>query len=343
MNLILHIGAGKTGSTSIQNVLLNNEDRLTKQGFKYLGLMLENADTLKYSWQKKTTVNADFYSMSKNDACSQAYNILIESFDNAEKKGIHTLIWSNESFFDHSDYLIPIINRIKAAGINVKIVAYVRNHESWLKSAYIQWGIKHKTYKGKLQSFSEWSKNNIPSFSKKLDVYWLNFADDLVLKNLDAIANGGDVVKDFLSVAAIKSDEIHSMKTNMAPVNEELLLRALFNATHHNPVLPQRFDNRFEFFKPDFNSPEDYLKNLLPTLEDFESLQKEINKDREQLNSYFLKKGQQQMEPGLIKVTDVQIDKDRLIMLLAQLVVGQSRRVDKLEVRIAKLEGIQSE
>jgi hypothetical protein len=337
VNLILHIGAGKTGTTSIQNVLLANEAIIREQGFKYIGLMLENAYSINYSWQMKTTVNTDFFSMPQEKACDEACSILSDTFHKAEKEGIHTLIWSNESFFDNSAYLIPIIKKVQSEGINVTIVAYVRNYESWAKSAYIQWGIKHKTYKGRLKTFKEWVVNQQPSFSKKLEPYFKNFSEHLVLRNMDALIDK-DVVKDFLSLAAISNEDIASIKTNIAPESEELLLRALFNSTYPAQVLPVRFNNMFEYFHPTFYKPKAFLEKLLPSVTDLEDIEELISEDRANLNRYLQEQSQPLIQPQGSSVKEVEVDKDRLLMLMAQLTMGQSRRIDKLETRIKNLE-----
>ena len=51
IELILHIGAGKTGTSSIQETLRNNSLALNDQHVKYLGLMLEFAEH-KYDYSK---------------------------------------------------------------------------------------------------------------------------------------------------------------------------------------------------------------------------------------------------------------------------------------------------
>ena len=91
MNIILHIGAGKTGTTSIQSALEKETKLLTEQGFKYLGLMLENCYDKKYIWQNK---HQDFHQvMTQNHQIKEElYEILNLTIDNAKKENIHTLI-----------------------------------------------------------------------------------------------------------------------------------------------------------------------------------------------------------------------------------------------------------
>lgn len=337
MKLQLHIGAGKTGTTSIQNVLLNNELNLKNGKVKYLGLMLENAYQIKYEWQKKTTVNTDFYSLPEDQAKKQALDVLSHTIEQAEKDGIKSLIWSNESFFDHSKHVLPIISELIAKKIEVQIIVYLRPHETWLESAYIQWGLKHKTYKGKLKSFSEWTRDNSPSFASRISEYWEHYSNLIILRNMDAISNG-DVVSDFLKILDLEDLNLGTQKSNKAPENEELLLRTMFNSTYPSQVLPVRFNNMFEFFSPSFDSPEEYLQKFLPSNEAMAEIQNLIEEDREKLNSFLRAKSEPAFSKSKYQEKQITIDRDVLIMLVAQLTIGQSRRIDKLERRILQLE-----
>jgi hypothetical protein len=339
MNLIMHIGSGKTGTTSLQNVLLNNTDKLNEQGFHYLGLMLETAYTVKFPWQRKTTVNTDFFKMPLEQATSELYEILSDAVLEGKRRNIHTLIWSNESFFDNEKQLIEVLGRLRKEGLETKIVAYIRNHDSWAKSAYIQWGIKHKTYTGKVQSFKEWIKSHIPNFSKKILPYMNNFPGHVILRNMDTV-EGKDVVKDFLTLSSIdyKDFALGNSNLNLSLGNEELLLRALFNSKYNTQVLPERFNNMFEYFNPESGTAEDFVRNLLPSIEDLKNIQDVTEEDRLQINKYFLEQSQPLLKSGAMSIAPAEIDKDKLIMILAQLLIGQSRRIDKLETRICKIE-----
>lgn len=152
VKIILHIGAGKTGTSSIQKMLFDNQKELKRQGYYYLGFMLENAYKKKYTWQKRTPANDDFFSLPMQQAFEEMYEILNDTIKKAEQDDIHTLIWSNESFFGNRKPLMEVLKKLKEKNIELRVVAYIRRHDSWAQSAYLQWGIKHKTYTGKLQS-----------------------------------------------------------------------------------------------------------------------------------------------------------------------------------------------
>lgn len=74
--LIVHIGAGKTGSTSIQSTLRENQKVLAENGCKYLGMMLEKAQPRSsYDWQQPSG-SPMFFSLTPDLASMQLYDLL---------------------------------------------------------------------------------------------------------------------------------------------------------------------------------------------------------------------------------------------------------------------------
>jgi len=156
MRLIVHIGSGKSGSTSIQAWCRNNTEELQKHRARYLGLYFE--ETPHSSCATQSTAHQQFFRdlrAKEGTAATTLRRILPAIIDDAAKDGIETLIWSNEALFSAYDELgecIAEINRL----VPVTLVAYIRRQESWLLSAYQQWGIKHKTVQGPVPDFTTW-------------------------------------------------------------------------------------------------------------------------------------------------------------------------------------------
>jgi len=46
--------------------------------------------------------------------------------------------------------------------VDLNVIAYYRNPDSYLKSAYMQWNIRHKIYEGDLKTFEDWKKEYSP-------------------------------------------------------------------------------------------------------------------------------------------------------------------------------------
>src|SRR3546814_15994242 len=118
------------------------------------------------------------------------------SSDLAGKKVVHTLLWSNESFFDRNAQILEAFALLRDE-LDVTVVAYIRRHDSWARSAYMQWGLKHKTYTGRLKSFREWAIGGAPKFAEKLQAFNHLGVSKIILRNLDAV---DDSVTDFKNI-----------------------------------------------------------------------------------------------------------------------------------------------
>ena len=323
IKLILHIGAGKTGTTSIQQTLKKNQNELKKQGVYYLGLMLENAYLQKYKWQ-----NITFYKMMDKKAEDQLLEILLDTIQIAKEEGIHTLIWSNESFFTRNKKLLNIMHKLKKYNIEIQIVSYVRRHDAWARSAYQQWGISHKIYKGRIKTFKEWANEKKFKFYDKISFYYKDFPAETVIKNMDAI---GDVVPDFLELCGINADNIRIVRSNESVSNEELVLRAIYNDSFKDSVMPMQFLNRV-IKKQSINlTPTEYLATLMPSEEDLNSIQKDLSEDREQLNLLLTSQNQKTIDVSKLIYKNIAVDTDKLVMLLCEIVIGQSLKINNLE------------
>jgi hypothetical protein len=333
MRFIFHIGAGKTGSSSIQATLSQHQDQLKAQGIKYLGLMLEHSSFKNYPWQQASHSQM-FHALSAPEASSQAFHVIHQELNSAASDGIDTFIWSNESFFDQHNSIIPVAQKLVEIGIDVTIVAYVRQYSSWIQSAYLQWGIKHKTYQGGILPFKAWSqqKANI-SFAPQLQTYNHYFKDRLLIRNMQ---HHPDSVEDFLSIIQTK-EPLKILRTNEALSNEETLLRALFNDHFHEPLLPHVFEKTL------FNShkipklPPDHLATLFPNSDALEEINERVKEDRSLLNEMLKEKGEPPLKEDGIKLKSNQIDSDKLLMLLAQIVVEQSLKIKRLQREMREL------
>src|SRR6266545_260795 len=143
--LIVHIGNGKTGTSSIQETLRLSQDKLRQRGIVYLGLNLEHVPDKKYEWQRASG-SEKFHALDAEVATAQLFEILHSAVNFVKSLGISRAIWSNEWLFARGKAAVPALSALAADGVEVKILAYVRRHDAWARSSYIQWGLKHKTY-----------------------------------------------------------------------------------------------------------------------------------------------------------------------------------------------------
>ena len=271
IRLIFHIGAGKTGTSSIQHTLRKSLDSLKAQGIWYLGLMLEHAPELRYPWQVASGSEI-FHATEPEAAARQLQEILAATVAAARAAGAHTLVWSNESFFDRNTKARPSLKALVNDGVDVQFVAYVRRHDAWIRSAYVQWAIKHKTNIGPVMRFHDWVKRRPARFAPALQSLLADFPNRLLLRNLDGVK---DAVPDFLALLPLGPITIPEVRDNVTPGNVEILLRALFNTRVKEKILPMRFD-RLVARHADFGQTAgDYLRGLMPTDEDLREVREQ--------------------------------------------------------------------
>lgn len=336
MKIIVHIGPGKTGTSSIQSSLKENQKILNSIGFHNLGSVLEHAVVEKYSWQNLPIGNFKLLDSTT------AYNEILQVFDATIKelsqKGVHTLIWSNASLLKSSKKIIPILQTLQKEH-SVEIIAYVRKHEAWIRSAYVQWGIKHKTYNGKVKTFKEWYTPKKVAFYDELQNYVEAFPQKFMLKNMDAQKN---LVGSFLDFCKIEDDAFKILKSNESPNDEEILLRALYNNHFQEAVLPWTFTKRFLKAKNQqsnvkWQTPQHYIESLLPSSEDIEQVHKDVSADREALNKILLQFNEEPIVSDTLEPKNVKIDNGKLLLFLTEKVIEQSFEINRLTCKVNEI------
>ncbi len=335
MKLILHLGAGKTGTSSIQRTLRENDTLLKKNGVWYLGLMLERSGNKLFDWQRESTVIHDFYKLSHDVAEAQLLEVLRLTIEEGKKSNIQTLIWSNESLLMMKRSIASAFQVLQEEGIEIELLYYVRDYTSWAHSAYLQWGIKDKMYEGKLKTFREFRKIRFPHFYKDIEYFIKVMPEAIKVRNMSATEN---VVLDFLNFAQIKIDNLEIFRINDTPKNEELLLRATFNSRYDGRVLPKQFDNiigkNISFSK----TPKQFLEELLPIGQDMENVLDDSLGDRELMNELLLQQSQPVLDSNIPVSKSPDINNDKLLMALTEIVVRQSQKIAGLQKTVNEIQ-----
>lgn len=231
--------------------------------------------------------------------------------------------------------VMGILRHLRDDGIDIEIVAYVRRHDAWMKSAYIQWGLKHKTYKGNIKSFDEWATKGRAEFMKHLKIWIESFQDDVHVRNFDA---SGDVVADFMDVAEIDSKGIEKLRVYESPSNEELALRALFNSHYKGEVFPWRFNNVLNVGSLFFDETiDDWLAHMLPDQDTLDRIRDEYANDRAELNKLLKASGQPLMQAAQLPHKDHSLDTGKLLMALTQIVMSQAIKINRMQRDLSEI------
>lgn len=271
--LIIHVGAGKTGSSSIQATLNANIDALDQAGIHYFGLALErNLNGERFPWQSIAQFNKLLTPDSPealDQYVKQLTAVLLSELATLEERGYTAAIWSNEALMFQNEVTIHAAKQALEAGYEVEIIAYLRRHDNWAKSAYAQWGIKHKTYEGPLKTFEQWRESFHVAFAPYVLTWQTHFAERFNLRNFDEI---GDVSVDFLT--QIGAADLTPVRAYDTPSTEILAAWAVYNARHNGQVMPNEFErliNSGRLADPDLKLPpilrmmpsEDHLQQIL--------------------------------------------------------------------------------
>lgn len=237
---IIHIGTGKTGSSAIQVTMASAGEQLAGQGVAFLGRMLETHLHLQQlpqaSWQK----NGGWPEwLKKSSATPETFlERLQEQLTALEAQGIHTVILSNEGLMDHVVVMQPVLRALAERGLDVDVVAVVRRHYEWAFSAYLQWGLRHKTIPGRVRPFRQYLKQRPPKFAASL-MAWKDCKDvnSLLLINY---SEKPDVVPAFFDRLGIQTPmtEVKNTRVNSAATLLEALILATYNDHREGVVHP---------------------------------------------------------------------------------------------------------
>jgi hypothetical protein len=326
MKLILHIGMGKTGTSSIQNALRTSSTELAEQKAHYLGMWFDAIDP-KFNGNLGTR---EFFAQNESSMHSAAEDLLRYLNQYKSKSGIETFILSNESIFGAIHRVKPFIQTLSEE-IETILIVYVRNPHSWLPSAYTQWSLYHKSVQGPLKSFSEHAPELLSMYQNIAT--WLESFPKLTI--VRAHNSSVNVIEDFSQVSGINLASLHTRVLDRSEP-AEILLRAAFNSRHVGEVFPERFDNLV--IRTSKGIPA--LDTLYRTCFEHTGVSAMIENRRdifnylkEKLGPEFDFSGQTEAPP----LPDPDMLQKRLIDYLVEITFLQAERIGKLESQMREL------
>ena len=334
VRLLVHVGEGKTGSSAIQRMLYVNKDALAGAGIRYLGLMLDKATERRFPWQDVSSIE-QFHRLPPDQAVEELGQVLSAAVDAAARDGIHTLVWSNESLCSRSATTIRALRGLDGTRVELAIVAYLRRPDRWAQSAYLQWGIKHKTYPGPLQDFATWIGRQRLQLAPRVRAWRDAFGRRVSVRNYDAI---DDVTRDFAGLLGVDAAGLVVERRNLPLAPAELALRALFNQRAPGNMRPHRFNDLFDSESVDFDLPlQAWLRGLLPTEAQLRAIKDAGAEDRRQINAMFAASDQPPFDDAPASARPFSLDTDTVAAALMQMLAVQAERIERLEQQVAAL------
>lgn len=295
-NLILHVGTRKTGTTSIQRSLASSKIYLEKNKIFFLG---PNLGYRLYPLFLEEPRNSYYFKVNKIDTVRKEkeelkkYKDKIEDRLNSIEKG--TVIISEEDLLLISKSKVKDLKEFLDRYFdNIKVVIYVREPYSYLKSHLLQ-DIKVGT-----KSFDQLSPEQYPSFVPIIKEYMEYFdKKNFIIRPFDKknLING-DLISDFIISSGLKDinlDMITKTNSNKSLGKNSLLLLSetnrkypLFLNGKRNPnrgkgdylrILDKLEDSKVDFEMPfskdridEVNKEIDFYNNLFADNFKFEKL-----------------------------------------------------------------------
>ncbi|NND44902.1 MAG: hypothetical protein HKN58_06230, partial [Xanthomonadales bacterium] len=334
--LVLHIGAGKTGSTSIQFTLRRIPQVLEAQGTGYVGLMLENVPgATEHAWCAEGAPQKFFRAPDREATNEEVYQTILAELKRQGENGARQVIWSNEAFLTRHNRVLGIIEQLARDGVPIRPIVYVRRHDKWARSAYVQFGLKFKTYTGPLRNFRDWAAHQNIAYTKDLDVWRAAFPDQLEIYNFDAI---GDVATHFMGLVGLTDIEV--VRANDSPSNALLAAWSVFNGRQHDQTLPAAFTRLAAPLQvlQQKGEPVPPLDELLPDTSDLMAIQETYRSDLEAVNALLVAQGQPPMDYGMLDEKSRDVSTWEIDRMLFQMVFSLQRQVLELQERLEAVE-----
>ena len=330
VNFIFHIGMGKTGTSSIQSAMQQNAELLARHDMHYIGLTFDAVDP-SYGTVLGTRKFLTNDCAEDPEAYADRFASHYEAM--AKETGVKTVVMSNETIMGSARTSTVFFKALSERAENVRFIAYIRDPYKWLPSAYAQWGLTHKVSAGPIRSFEEMGRNLIGQFDMLKP--WC----DMFGKAVDVrLFVPGGMVGDFLSAIGIEGEEVEEAFRLTRKPKAELYLRGVYNDRFPGEVLPGHFDqNLMRGRQRSVRSLEDMYQTLFG-----QGALDDIIAEKSETFDYLTKEFGLKLSGATVDETDIAADqdfiRDGLIDYLVDIVITQSYRLRRMDLKLEELE-----
>ncbi len=192
ISLYLHIGMGKTGTSSIQNFMAGNTRILWK-----------SCSCLYPNMNKKYLLSTGFINhlfLFNNPDKNLKVAEVRRAVEFCKKSSTKKLVFSAEALFESRDGPALVKELSEIPGIDLKVIVYLRRQDSWLESAWKQWGYKTKDF----VDISDYIQRRDCNWYKKIQVWEQAIGKERIIVRCyekEQLPNG--LIPDFLNVLGI--------------------------------------------------------------------------------------------------------------------------------------------
>jgi len=333
--LIVHIGAGKTGSTSIQFSLRDAGPALVRQGVFYLGLMLERVPAAReHDWCVQGQPQRFFQSRDPGTTDDEVFAVLKAELKRLEARGVTRAIWSNEAFLVQNRRILPILKRLAGEGVPVRVICYVRRHDKRARSAYVEFGLKSKRHEGDLRPFRDWVESHSIAYADNLAAWEAAFPGRVEVFNFDAIR---DVSAHFCDLVGVSG--VETSRANESPSVPHLAAWAVYNGSKAKPTWANDFRRVAQPLKlnGEGHRPVPPLEDLMPDAADIAAVQRTFAGDLAAVNAILRAQGQPEMAFGPVDLPSYEVTPWEMDRMLLQMVYALQEQVLRLQRKLEVL------
>lgn len=249
-NLYIHIGTGKTGTTAIQDFLLDNDEILKESyNLKYMA-------TGRYGSSHHPTCLNSFGPVRTDDAYSKVKNNLEQIVSEASKENVDNFLISSENYPGLSrDEIRSVYFDFLSKYFNVFIIVYLRRQDEYLESWFAQ---LVKTSRGRQNIYGLLNelKNKGHLDYKSLILKWADSfgLDRIIVRPYEkSQLRNGDIRHDFMSlfgIGVLDGFVLSDNKANSSLSRDQMILINGFQNAGLDEFLDEVIRKPFDFDLP---------------------------------------------------------------------------------------------
>ena len=325
---VFHVGMGKTGSTTIQAALANNASALGEKGYLYLG-----------QWLGFLRPEFDgfegFQSFLKQSSTEFEYcsDLFIRGVQDLDRGGsFDSYIISNEQYLENVLKTEGFFRGI-SRNAELQIVIFVRPPATWLPSAYMQWGVIHKTNLGPLRPFAVKARELMRQYDHIR--HWRELYGSAVA--VLPFDDNSDVVQE---IARYLNANLvwESGRYQARPSASEALLRGACNNTYKGVAFPEFYNEVYQRGIPD-RTPRS-LSGKFSYIFDVKDIDRIISENSETMSYIENEFGIDMRNKNIQESPEFNIDEltNEMLGTMIDIVFSQSNQINTLKDRIEELE-----
>ncbi len=227
---------------------------------------------------------------------------------------------------------MPFFQRL-AERAEVRLLAFVRAPARWLPSAYLQWGVVHKTNPGPVAPFATTGRR-LMGQCREIQALHAGLGDRLEMR---AYPEGGDVLDGFGEAIGVRLRR-PKRRLQERPGPAETLMRATFNSGLPGPATPRAFNEAMRAACG--NRPSPPASRRLAQILDLGEMSRILQENADLLAWFERVAGLGLAAPPEPSPLPDRADlADALLGTLVDLAAAQGREIAALKARLAEVEG----